>query len=50
MGLTMSKRRAVTKTIATRYKRADKTAKHPGSGGDSGYWIPTPAGSARWSA
>ena len=27
MGLTMSQRRAVTKTIATRYKRADKTAK-----------------------
>jgi hypothetical protein len=27
MGLTMSERRAVTKTIATRYKRADKTAK-----------------------
>ncbi len=27
MGLTMSQRRAVTKTIATRYKRADKAAK-----------------------
>lgn len=27
MGLTMSQRRAVTKAIATRYKRADKTAK-----------------------
>jgi|SRR5680860_57406 len=27
MGLTMSQRRAVTKTIATRYKRADKQAK-----------------------
>jgi hypothetical protein len=27
MGLTMSQRRAVTQTIATRYKRADKTAK-----------------------
>jgi hypothetical protein len=27
MGLTMSQRRAVTKTIATRYKRADKRAK-----------------------
>ncbi len=27
MGLTMSQRRAVTKTIATRYKRADKVAK-----------------------
>lgn len=27
MGLTMSQRRAVTKTIATRYKRADKSAK-----------------------
>lgn len=27
MGLTMSQRRAVTKTIATRYKRADKVTK-----------------------
>jgi len=27
MGLTMSQRRAVTKAIATRYKRADKRAK-----------------------
>ncbi len=27
MGLTMSQRRGVTKTIATRYKRADKAAK-----------------------
>src|SRR5664280_3741090 len=27
MGLTMSQRRAVSKTIATRYKRADKAAK-----------------------
>ncbi len=27
MGLTMSQRRAVTRAIATRYKRADKTAK-----------------------
>lgn len=27
MGLTMSQRRAVTKMIATRYKRADKVAK-----------------------
>src|SRR5487761_2210766 len=27
MGLTMSQRRAVTETIATRYKRADKAAK-----------------------
>ena len=27
MGLTMSQRRAVTKTIATRYMRADKAAK-----------------------
>ena len=27
MGLTMSQRRAVTKAIATRYKRAGKTAK-----------------------
>ena len=27
MGLTMSQRRAVTKTIATRYRRADKAAK-----------------------
>jgi len=27
MGLTMSQRRAVTKTIGTRYKRADKAAK-----------------------
>lgn len=30
MGLTMSQRRAVTKAIATRYKRGDKAAK----GGD----------------
>ncbi len=27
MGLTMSQRRAVTKAIATRYKRADRAAK-----------------------
>ena len=27
MGLTMSQRQAVTKTIATRYKRADKAGK-----------------------
>jgi len=27
MGLTMNQRRAVTKAIATRYKRADKAAK-----------------------
>lgn len=27
MGLTLSQRRAVTKAIATRYKRADKAAK-----------------------
>ena len=27
MGLTMGQRRAVTKTIATRYRRADKAAK-----------------------
>lgn len=27
MGLTMSERRAVTKTIATRYRRADRAGK-----------------------
>ena len=27
MGLTMSQRRALTKTVATRYKRTDKVAK-----------------------
>ena len=27
MGLTMSQRKAVTKTIATRYRRADKAGK-----------------------